>query len=79
MILSLPDSIEHRLTPENAALHLALGLFLDQTVTLGQGAAIAGLSQSAFLQELGKRRIAVHYDEQDALADAATVSQWSTR
>ena len=75
MILSLPEDVERQLTPQDAALHLALGLFFDQRVTLGQGAAIAKLSASEFLRELGKRRIPVHYDEADALADVAAVCQ----
>jgi predicted HTH domain antitoxin len=76
MIIPLPDEVEERLSAQDAALHLALGLFLDQRVTLGQGAAIAGISQSEFLRELGRRRIPVHYEESDALADIAAVHEW---
>ena len=77
MSVLLPESIERQFTPEDIRLHLALGMFLDRRVTLGQGAAIAGLSQSDFLQELGQRRIPIHYDEADALADAATAEGWA--
>jgi len=73
MLVSLPEDVERQFTPEEIQLHLALGLFLDSRVTLGQGAQIAGLSQSEFLHELGKRRIPIHYDEADAQADVATV------
>jgi len=76
MNVSLPQEIEQRFTPDEIRLHLALGLFLDERVTLGQGSAIAALSQSEFLHELGKRKIPVHYDEADLLADIATVDQW---
>lgn len=76
MIIPLPEQVESRLTTQDAALHLALGLFVDQRVTLGRAAEVAGLSQSEFLQELGRRRISVHYDESDALADIATVRDW---
>ena len=76
MHIPLPDEVEERLTARDAALHLALGLFLDQRVTLGQGAAIAGTSQSEFLRELGQQRILVHYEEGDALADIAAVQAW---
>jgi len=76
MPVLLPEEIERQFTPEDIQLHLALGMFLDHRVSLGQAAAIAGLSQSKFLHELGSRRIPVHYDEADALADAATVEQW---
>jgi predicted HTH domain antitoxin len=54
-----------------------MGLFRDHRVTLGQGAAIAGLSQSEFLRELGRRQIPIHYDEADAQADAAAADHWS--
>ncbi len=46
-------------------------MFIDRRVTLGRGAAVAGLSQSEFRHELGRRKIPVHYDEKDALADVA--------
>jgi hypothetical protein len=46
MSLVLPEEIERQFTPEDMKLHLALGMFLDRRVTLGQGAAIAGLSQA---------------------------------
>jgi predicted HTH domain antitoxin len=54
---------------------LALGLYRDHRITLGQGAAIARLSTSSFLAELGKRRIPVHYDLEDAVADIDTVAK----
>ena len=76
MPVLLPEDIERQFTPEDIKLHLALGMFLDNRVTLGQGAAIAGLSQSEFLCELGSRRIPVHYDEADARADVATAARW---
>jgi predicted HTH domain antitoxin len=76
MSVLLPEEIERQFTPEDIRLHLALGMFLDHRVTLGQGATIAGLSQSEFLHELGKRRIPVHYDEADAQGDVAAAAQW---
>ena len=75
MSVMLPEDIERQFTPEDIRLHLALGMFLDHRVTLGQGAALAGLSESAFLHELGMRRIPVHYDEMDATADVATIER----
>lgn len=72
MSVMLPEDIEQQFTPEDIKLHLALGLFMDHRVGLGRGATIAGLSQSEFLHELGKRRIPVHYDEADARADVSS-------
>ena len=77
MQITLPRDIEERLTPGDAVLALAIGLFADHRVTLGQGAAVAGLSQTAFLAALGKRSIPVHYELKDALSDIATAAAWS--
>jgi len=77
MILSLPEEVERQLTPEDAKLHLAIGLFLDRRVTLGQAAEVAGLAQTELLRELGSRRIPIHYDEADAEADVRFAKQWS--
>jgi predicted HTH domain antitoxin len=68
MELLLPPEVEGRLTPESVVLHLAIGLFVAEQVTLGQAARIAGFSQTVFLEELGKRKIPIHYglDELDA-------------
>jgi predicted HTH domain antitoxin len=77
MTVLLPEEIERQFTPEDLRLHLAIGMFLDHRVTLGKSAAIAGLSQSEFLRELGKRGIPIHYDEADAAADASIAASWS--
>lgn len=58
MILTLPD--EPALASFNEAeltLELAVGLFASGRVTRSVGAAIAGLSQFAFDEELFRRRI----------------------
>ena len=70
------DKSRSRFTADELRLHLALGLFQAQRVTLGQGAAIAAVSQSEFLHELGRRRIAIHYDEADLTSDIAVVDRW---
>ena len=57
MSIVLPEQVERRFTPGDIRLHLALGLFLNRQVTLGQAATVAGLSQSDFIHALGDRRI----------------------
>jgi len=79
MQIALPPDIERRLTEADALLHLAIGLFVANRVTLGQGAAVSGLSVPAFLAELGKRRIPVHYEIEDARADIETVAKMMAR
>ena len=78
MNLTLPPDIESKLTPRNAALNLAIGLFVSEEVTLGQGARIAGLPQATFLRELGKRRIPIHYGPEELAEDLKTIEELTT-
>ena len=75
MTITLPAELEAQISPQEAALHLAIGFFAGDKVTLGQAASIAGISQPAFLQELGKRRISVHYGSGELEQDIATVER----
>jgi len=59
--------------PQNAKLHLAVGAFAAEEVTLGQGTDIAGISQGDFMRELSKRRISLHYDRQEFTEDLQTL------
>jgi predicted HTH domain antitoxin len=78
MELTLPKPLDERLSPRDAALHLAIGLFVSDEATLGQAAATAGLSQAAFLRELGRRRIAIHYGHEELQADLQAVESLAT-
>jgi len=69
MQLVLPETVETKLSPREAALHLAIGLFVSEETTLGQAAEIAGLTQAAFLKELGRRHIPIHYGRQELAED----------
>jgi predicted HTH domain antitoxin len=64
MQITLPDELVENLglTPENARLDLAIGLYAEHRITLGHAAKIAGLVQSAFMKKLGALRIPMHYD-----------------
>ena len=75
MDLTLPDDIlkGRRMTEEELKFDLALGLYIDEKATLGQAARIAGMSTPAFLDELGKRKIPIHYGIEDLAADEATL------
>ncbi len=73
MNVTLPDSLEKRLSPASAALHLAIGLFVSEEATLGQAAEIAGLPQAIFLRELGRRRIPIHYGSEELTEDLQAV------
>jgi predicted HTH domain antitoxin len=77
MELTLPDSLEARLSPESTALHLAIGLYVARETTLGQSADVAHISQSAFLRELGDRGICIHYGEEELAEDLRAVESLS--
>jgi predicted HTH domain antitoxin len=75
MQLSVPDDLlsGQDLSERDLLLHLALGLFIDDRASLGRAARIAGMSVPAFVDELGKRKIPVHYDRNDLEADLRTI------
>lgn len=79
MNITLPEPLETRLTPTQAVLHLAIGLFTAEEVTLGQAAEAAGLSQSAFMRELGRRKIPLHYGVEDFAEDLITIEKLRAR
>jgi predicted HTH domain antitoxin len=74
--LTLPESVETALSPHKAALHLAIGLFVSEEATLGQGAEIAGLTQAEFLKELGARHISIHYGMDELAEDLKVVESF---
>jgi len=73
VILTLPEPLEKRLSPQATALHLAIGLFVSEEATLGQAAEVSSLSQADFLRELGKRRIPIHYGAEELAEDLRAV------
>jgi predicted HTH domain antitoxin len=73
MQLTLPESVEAKLSPKDAALRLAIGMFVSEEATLGQAAEIAGLPQADFLKELGQRRIPIHYGPEELAEDLRAV------
>jgi predicted HTH domain antitoxin len=79
MELTLPTPWSERLSREDAALHLAIGLFVTEEATLGQAAQVAGLSQAAFLLELGRRRISIHYGQEELAEDLLAVESLVSR
>ena len=76
MQLTLPEAIEAKLSPRNAALHLAIGLFVTEEATLGQAAEVADMSQADFLKELGRRRIPIHYGVDELAEDLKAVESF---
>lgn len=77
MVIELPDAEMDGLdlTPAQARVELAIGLYAGREVGLARGARIAGLSYTAFMREAGGRGIPINYTESDALQDIETVRQ----
>jgi len=63
-----------RVTPDRLRLEMAAGLYASEEVTLGQAAAIARLSQTQFLHELGRRGICIHYGIAEFEQDLETLN-----
>lgn len=79
MELTLPKPLDERISPRCAALHLAIGLFVSDEATLGQAAQTAGMSQAEFLRELGRRRIPIHYGQDELKDDLQAVEALASR
>ncbi|MBI4658597.1 MAG: UPF0175 family protein [Verrucomicrobia bacterium] len=81
MTIELPevDLGSLKLTPEQARLELAVGLYAGRRVTLGRAAGIAGLSHTEFMREIGRRGLCIHYGVEDAQHDMAMADKLSGR
>ena len=79
MQIAVPDEALGNVTLDEreARVHLAIGMFVDDKVTLGQAARIAGLSQPAMLRRLGEHRIPVHYGAADLAHDLKMAGQYT--
>ena len=75
MQITLPAPLEASLTESRAALHLAIGLFTAEEVTLGQAAEAAGMSQLDFMRELGRRKIPMHYGVGELAEDLVAIRE----
>lgn len=62
-----------RLTVEDAKVELAVHLYSQRRLSLGKARELAGMSLWTFRQLLAARQIPAHYDEDDLLADLATL------
>jgi len=69
MNVVLPDQLEASLSPEQARLDFAVGLYTSGRVTMGKAAQISNMSTTDFQHELGRRRIPVNYDLEELKHD----------
>ncbi|MDQ3711786.1 MAG: UPF0175 family protein [Acidobacteriota bacterium] len=75
MIVEIPDQIikQSGLSAKEILLKVALVLFQEEKLTLGQASRLAGLHQYEFQKELAARNISVHYSEDDYKNDLKTI------
>jgi len=71
MHIEIADHVVQKsgMTVEEIMLRVAIMLFQEEKLTLGQAADLAGLHQIQFQQELAKRDIPIHYGEEEFESD----------
>ena len=75
MHIEIADHVVQKsgMTVEEIMLRVAIMLFQEEKLTLGQSADLAGLHQIQFQQELAKRNIPIHYGEEEFESDLQTL------
>ena len=78
MTIEISDNLLKRagLNEEAVRLRLAILLFQEELLTLGQASELAGMHQMLFQKELAKREITIHYDIEDFEKDWETIKQF---
>jgi predicted HTH domain antitoxin len=76
MIVEIPDQVINQsgLSAEEILLKVAIVLFQEEKLTLGQASKLAGLHQFEFQKELAERNIPVHYGEEDYQNDLKIIA-----
>ena len=77
MTLEIPDQILHVAGRSENDLRLLLALFLfqEEIFTLGQASKFAGLHIIQFQRELAKRKIPLHYGNEEYRQDMETIAK----
>ena len=76
MTLEISDEViaSSHLTLEEVRLALATWLFQEKQVSLGKCAKVAGIHKMAFQKELAKRKIPIHYTNEDFERDIKAIA-----
>lgn len=62
-----------KLTPDCLRLEMVVGLHASEEMTLGQAAELAGVNQTQFLKQVGRRGICAHYEVEEFEQDLLTL------
>ncbi|NIJ53288.1 UPF0175 family protein [Dyadobacter arcticus] len=76
MLLELDDQIVQStgLSPEELRIELAVQLYKQEKLTVGQGGRMTGMGSVKFQQELGRRRISSPFTKEDLNSDLETLA-----
>lgn len=69
MELTLPAQIEHSLTPDEARMGLALGLYVSGKLGFGRAAMVSGVSRPTFQKAMALQRLPMDYTTEDLHED----------
>jgi predicted HTH domain antitoxin len=77
MSLVIPDEIlsSTRMTEAELLQELAVTLFQQEKLTLGQASKLAQTSQAEFMHILASRKISLHYDVEELHEDVRTLQR----
>lgn len=77
MNLVIDNCILERLdmSADELRLDMAMGLYVDRRVSLGQAASIAGISQTSLRMLLGQRGVCISYEVEDYEHDRALLRE----
>ncbi len=77
MIVEIPDQIieQSGLSVKEILLKVAVVLFQEERLTLGQASKLARVHQFEFQKELAARKISIHYSEEDFERDLQTIAE----
>ena len=75
MVFNVPDPILQQagLSPSEILLKLAILLFQEDRISLGQASKLADLHMVEFQKELARRNIPIHYGQEDYQNDKQIV------
>jgi predicted HTH domain antitoxin len=81
MGLTIPSEIVESLGKDEIELKIELAIFFYKKFNLssGEAAKFAGIPRVAFWHELGKRKIPINYDEEDARQDIETIQRFNEK
>lgn len=79
MNVVLPVRLESKISPQEAGLDLAVGMYSSGRVTMGTAAEVAALSIPEFQRLLGRRGIPVHYTAEDLAYDLRAAAELNRR